>query len=792
MTQCLFYRNWANYNAAIWLNYNSIDGITFFISSQFIESWSDFTSSIEYECESGISYIKNCSFLNNTASWSIRDSNYFVADNNNDYGCGGVFGINAKSGPTSMYIYSENNLFSMNYAKRKGAIMVTVGGNFTDNSSIFSYNKALLIGSFHIHIGTTITLNNSTIIDSFANEKSCISVREFCYFYIYGSIFKNILSSEGKGLIYVDGLCELIVVDSIFENITSVFGNILYVVFNLDSKIFFKNNTFQNNYNLKGKEMFYIASSTNVLFEGNFFNNTWNRMFFLTTASLILRNNVINLLSCISISQDGCAFYLSKSNITASGNYFTTINSKADGTLYFAQNSIIQINGEKTESISSSLNDSYTFSFHVSKIYLNYYSLEHFLPGGLHSVNASILSLSYCNFSQDMKSDLIQNPTLYSEDSLQLFIEFSSFINNFNSYNGSAIKLQCIMTGILMGSYYILQSFFDHNQAFSNGGAIYAQNCPLQINSSNFTKNLANLMGGAIFFEGNQNLVLNNDNFLDNSANEGGAVKYTDMPPIFDNTTNFQQNSALYGPNIAAYPVRFLAQTKFSLNGRPSPTESILKNFIISIIDVMNQTVSTLNNEYIDISMVDSQNNRTMKLVGDIKREIISGKINISSLFLYSNVSSDLCFIQITTSTISNQRSMNNLVLTSNEIIKNNEYIFQLDFNINNCSIGEIFDINLQACLLCSNGRYSLNPLSYSCEACPTEAQYCYGSVISLKSGYWRSDVNSTEIYACTPVSESCLGDYLSKCAVGYRGGLCQSCDVSDNIYSKSFGNVCV
>ena len=97
VTQCLFYRNWANYNAAIWLNYNSIDGITFFISSQFIESWSDFTSSIEYECESGISYIKNCSFLNNTASWSIRDSNYFEADNNNDYSCGGVFGINAKS-----------------------------------------------------------------------------------------------------------------------------------------------------------------------------------------------------------------------------------------------------------------------------------------------------------------------------------------------------------------------------------------------------------------------------------------------------------------------------------------------------------------------------------------------------------------------------------------------------------------------------------------------------------------------------------------------------------------------
>ena len=69
----------------------------------------------------------------------------------------------------NLNIYSENNLFSINYAKMKVPSW-SVGGNFTDNSSIFSYNKALLIGSFHIHIGTTITLNNSTIIDSFANE----------------------------------------------------------------------------------------------------------------------------------------------------------------------------------------------------------------------------------------------------------------------------------------------------------------------------------------------------------------------------------------------------------------------------------------------------------------------------------------------------------------------------------------------------------------------------------------------------------------------------------------------
>ena len=101
---CLFYRNWANYNAVIFMNFNSMDGITSFKSSHFIESWSDFTPVFDFEGETGICYIKNCSFFNNTASFHPRDPNYFEHNINDDYGCGGVIGINAQSGPTNMYL----------------------------------------------------------------------------------------------------------------------------------------------------------------------------------------------------------------------------------------------------------------------------------------------------------------------------------------------------------------------------------------------------------------------------------------------------------------------------------------------------------------------------------------------------------------------------------------------------------------------------------------------------------------------------------------------------------------
>jgi len=140
LTGSLIYRDWANYNSAIYLSYNSIDAITYFFFCQFIENWSDFAPVLDYECEAGVSYIKNCSFLNNTACWFQRDPGKYVANNNDDYGCGGALFINAKSGPSTMYIYSENNVFSMNYATATGAIFITIGGNFTDNNSIFSFN----------------------------------------------------------------------------------------------------------------------------------------------------------------------------------------------------------------------------------------------------------------------------------------------------------------------------------------------------------------------------------------------------------------------------------------------------------------------------------------------------------------------------------------------------------------------------------------------------------------------------------------------------------------------------
>ena len=47
---------------------------------------------------------------------------------------------------------------------------------------------------------------------------------------------------------------------------------------------------------------------------------------------------------------------------------------------------------------------------------------------------------------------------------------------------------------------------------------------------------------------------MSNCTFIQNSADEGGAIKYTKILPVLLNC-NFVSNSAPYGSDIASYPV---------------------------------------------------------------------------------------------------------------------------------------------------------------------------------------------------------------------------------------------
>lgn len=75
---------------------------------------------------------------------------------------------------------------------------------------------------------------------------------------------------------------------------------------------------------------------------------------------------------------------------------------------------------------------------------------------------------------------------------------------------------------------------------------------------------------------------------------------------------------------------------------------------------------------------------------------------------------------------------------------------------ITGCEPGEVFNKLLNTCVECPLGSYSLSPLDLNCLACPKEAQKCYGSVLEIKSGFWKSS-RTQLIYKCFPFADSCL-----------------------------------
>ena len=254
----------------------------------------------------------------------------------------------------------------------------------------------------------------------------------------------------------------------------------------------------------------------------------------------------------------------------------------------------------------------------------------------------------------------------------------------------------------------------------------------------------------------------------------------------------------IYGPNIASYPVRFniaeilanLSLQMYNISGMPSTSYSII-NITLSLVDYLNQTVSTWNNQSIEMFLYETDNNQQIKISDNRNLKIEEGKINISNIYFFSNISKNKAILIINTSTIQ-LNQINYRTYSKNERIEDNEYQLIFPLTIISCLLGEVFDQKLLICILCNNNKFSLNSSDGFCQICPMEASYCYENIISLKNGYWRSGGNTTLIYECDREIESCLGGYLSECAEGYRGPLCNSCNVSDIIYSKSFDNSCV
>lgn len=364
--------------------------------------------------------------------------------------------------------------------------------------------------------------------------------------YIKNSIFKsNIAIRNGGALKLLVGV-KLFIENTIFEKNMAEDGSFLYG-FDVSDPIFIINCTFKKNAGINN--LLNIFNTFLIIKDSQFIEN-------LNPSCFMIDSNFVG--SNISIKNNYCR------NLDY-GCIFSGVYSNFD-----FNNLILESNGGYTSYIGNiyvvdcylSIYNSFFLNFtkvkigacifsKQSNIFLKNDSFENFSPNCIYGEENSNFSINYSYFANQFSQDL---STIICNFCDFLIIENSEFNGGLSFSVGGAFSIKNA------NEIKINFTKFINNSALEAGGLyIYETNstishCLFKNNSAFFGR------GGAIFFENkrgfNYNFFIDFSNFTLNKAYlEGGAIKYTDKIPKIE-FTNFSNNFAIYGPNIASYAIR--------------------------------------------------------------------------------------------------------------------------------------------------------------------------------------------------------------------------------------------
>ena len=283
--------------------------------------------------------------------------------------------------------------------------------------------------------------------------------------------------------------------------------------------------------------------------------------------------------------------------------------------------------------------------------------------------------------------------------------------------------------------------------------------------------------------------TIQNNIFINNTALEsGGAIKYNSYKPDFINNT-FINDTAEFEPDIASYAAlveQLYEDNHFEkiqeLDNVPSGI-TLDQNITLVVVNSEENSIMT-NDDSSTIQFVPLDNDTEVK--GHSTVTVSSGVGNFEGIeFIAAPGRSNVHYL-IKSSAINYEMVQH---------IDSVKYAYQvISINFRWCRPGEIQIGNIWT--EWSVGSYSTTWNSTKCDICPEKAS-CEGKVISVNKGYWRSDLNSTEIIEW-PNEDAWLGGFNEtnehpiNCAEGYKGLLCNECITDGNVkYERISENAC-
>ena len=145
---------------------------------------------------------------------------------------------------------------------------------------------------------------------------------------------------------------------------------------------------------------------------------------------------------------------------------------------------------------------------------------------------------------------------IYAENCIYFFMNFTNISLNTHSQIGGACSVQSDSTKNII---ILKNNVFFKNIASDQGGALNIVTANLTLLDSIFIENFALSSGGALLYdslEPNNTFVYERNQFISNKAiEEGGAIKWGGVIPNSSENI-FINNTAIYGGDIAAYPMK--------------------------------------------------------------------------------------------------------------------------------------------------------------------------------------------------------------------------------------------
>ena len=379
------------------------------------------------------------------------------------------------------YVRIENSSFDLNTARSGGAIYLYGWGAVIDKANITDCNASRSGGAIYVAGGGTYILES--------NIENCLA--------------KGSDSSNGGGAIYVEGPDTHIATSN------------------------FNNNKVTNN-NLRGGTI-YIKGARTFIEESNF-NNSFSGqggIIYIEGEDTIINSSTFANSSSIN---HGGAIYVNGHNATIEWSVFENIYSKQNGGAIF-------VDGESTDILYSRFDNCtvsgnlvggaiYIDDIETTVAYSNFTNSKAAVAGAIY-IQGENTTISYCN---------LDNNTAGSAGAIKVsgddtIISNCNLTNNIaTSLNGGALDIE----GDNAGVYY---SWFDHNDAKGDGGAInwVGGHGDDSIIGCTFTNNNCNETmkgGGAIFWSAGDVIssggLIEDCIFINNTASgrHGGAIDW--------------------------------------------------------------------------------------------------------------------------------------------------------------------------------------------------------------------------------------------------------------------------